>query len=369
MAEIVENCCATGALARASRQGTPDSDEDDEMLNKFWSPGVGGSNATEAIAVDLFGDEYMEPLKGKSHKKGPLNSQTNSGRSKRSQSSGFDDVCAAFNTYIQAKKKQSRARSTDIEAVSAGGDDYSLDACQDALLELGDIPPVQYIRELTLFKDREWAEVFYAYSCAYVPSYDPSVVVKGEVLARWRWDGSAHDNAVLVDSITRADLHFPHPPHGKYYLVDVGFTNLPRFLAPFRSQQYHLQEFCGRHYSGPKELFNHRRSSLHNVIERTFDVLKKRFPILRSMPNYKPTRQGPLVIACCVVHNWIHLYIAMDPFFMEADNEMVAKAAADRFVGGQVDYVDMSQHKLLYRSNLRDAIATAMWENHVGHRL
>ncbi|XP_028092797.1 uncharacterized protein LOC114292987 [Camellia sinensis] len=89
------------------------------------------------------------------------------------------------------------------------------------------------------------------------------------------WEGSAHDNAILVDSITRADLQFPHPPNGKYYLVDAGFINMSGFLAPFRFQRYHLQEFHGRHYSGPKELFNHRHSSLRNIIERTFGVLKK----------------------------------------------------------------------------------------------
>ena len=160
-------------------------------------------------------------------------------------------------------------------------------------------------------------------------------------------------------------IHYLHV--GKYYLVDAGFTNMPGFLAPFRSQRYHLQEFHGRHYSGPKELFNHGHSSLRNGIERTFGVLKKRFPILRSMPNYKSTRQGPLVIACCVVHNWIRLHAAMDPFFMEADNEMAAETKVDGLVGDQADYVDMSQHGLTSQSNVRDAIATAMWQNHVGY--
>ncbi|CAL5323738.1 unnamed protein product [Camellia sinensis] len=101
MAEIVENCCATWALSRASTQGALDSEEEDDMLNKFWNPDVGGSNAggsnaAEAIPVDLYGDEYMDPAKGKSHKRGPTTSQTDSGRSKKSRSSGFDDVCAAF---------------------------------------------------------------------------------------------------------------------------------------------------------------------------------------------------------------------------------------------------------------------------------
>ncbi|XP_028103956.1 uncharacterized protein LOC114303005 [Camellia sinensis] len=415
MAEIVENCCATGALSRASTQGALDSEEEDDMLNKFWNPDVGGSNAggsnaAEAISVDLFGDEYMDPAKGKSHKRGPTTNQTDSGRSKKSRSSGFDDVCAAFTSYVQAKTGHSRARENEAEAVRAGGDDYSLDACQDALLELGDIPPVQYIKALTLFKDKEWRRQNHMSSdrennsmeissdededCvgaidgtlvdAWVPASRQNTfrgrksTISQNVLAACDfdmlftfinsgWEGSAHDNAILIDSITRADLQFPHPPNGKYYLVDAGFTNMPGFLAPFRSQRYHLQEFRGRHYSGPKELFNHRHLSLRNVIERTFGVLKKRFPILRSMPNYKSTRQGPLVIACCVVHNWIRLHAAMDPLFMEADNEMAAEAEADELVENQADYVDMSQHGLTYQSNIRDAIATAMWQNHVGH--
>ncbi|XP_028075956.1 uncharacterized protein LOC114278149 [Camellia sinensis] len=388
----------------------------------------------------------MDPVKGKSHKKGPATSQTDSGHSKKSRSSGFDDVCAAFTSYVQAKTGHSRARENETEAVSAGGNDYSLDACQDALLELGDIPPLQYVRALTLFKDKEWrrqrhmssdrenntmelsskedevVDDFMDFlmialmhnhtnaSRGFFPGsryeqYDcPDCVgaIDGTLVDAWvsasrqntfrgrkatvlqnvlaacdfdmlftfinsGWKGSAHDNAILVDSITRADLQFPHPPNGKYYLVDAGFTNMPGFLAPFRSQRYHLQEFRGHRYAGPKELFNHRHSSLRSVIERTFGVLKKRFPILRSMPNYKSTRQGPLVIACCVVHNWIRLHAAMDPFFMEADNEMAAEAEADGLVGDQADYVDMSQHGLTSQSNVGDAIAIAMWQNHVHH--
>ncbi|XP_028060847.1 uncharacterized protein LOC114264431 [Camellia sinensis] len=381
MADIVENCWATGALSRISTQGALDSDEEDEILNKFWSPEAGGSNAAETILVDLFGDEYMDPAKGKSHKRGPTSNQSNNGRFKKSRSSGFNDVCAAFTTYIQAKIEHSHARSTDTEAVSASGDEYSLDACQDALLELGDIPPIQYIRALTLFKDKEWRRRNNMSSdiennTMEISSKEDEVIedfmdffMIAFMHDHMNVSSSPHDNAILVDSITRADLQFPHPPHGKYYLVDAGFTNMPGFLALFHSQRYHLEEFHDRHYSGPKELFNRRHSSLRNVTERTFGVLKKRFPILLSMPNYKSTKQGPLVIACCILHNWIRLHADMDPFFMEADNEMAAEAEAeaDGFVGEQADYVDMSQHGLTYQLNLRDAIATVMWQNHVGH--
>ena len=85
------------------------------------------------------------------------------------------------------------------------------------------------------------------------------------------------------------------------------------------------------------------------------------------MPNNKSTRQGPIVIACCVVHNWIRLLAVMDLFFMDADNEMAAEAEADGLLGDQPDYVDMSQHVLTSQLNVRDAIATAMLQNYFHH--
>ncbi|XP_028124945.1 putative nuclease HARBI1 [Camellia sinensis] len=102
----------------------------------------------------------------------------------------------------------------------------------------------------------------------------------------------------------------------KYYLVDAGYTHMPGYVAPYRGQKYHLQEFNRRRrYHGPQELFNHRHSSLRNVIERTFRVLKQRFPLLRHMSRYDMVRQGPIVMACCVLHNWIRTVQEQDEFF------------------------------------------------------
>ena len=46
--------------------------------------------------------------------------------------------------------------------------------------------------------------------------------------------------------------------------------------------RYHLKEYSRIESQNAKELFNHQHSSLRNVIERTFGVLKKRFPIITS---------------------------------------------------------------------------------------
>ncbi|XLU95143.1 hypothetical protein S245_009495, partial [Arachis hypogaea] len=66
----------------------------------------------------------------------------------------------------------------------------------------------------------------------------------------------------------------------KYYLGDAGFMLKPGILTPYRGVRYHLKEYSVREPQNPKELFNHRHSSLRNVIERCFGVLKKRFLII-----------------------------------------------------------------------------------------
>lgn len=92
---------------------------------------------------------------------------------------------------------------------------------------------------------------------------------------------------------------------GYYYAVDSRYSNIPGFLTPYL--RYHLRDYRGprKEPRSSMELFNYRHSSLCNVIERYFGVLKCRFRILKVMPNYPPHRQRLIPIACCVLHNFI----------------------------------------------------------------
>lgn len=68
------------------------------------------------------------------------------------------------------------------------------------------------------------------------------------------------------------------------------------------------------------------------TIERCFGVLKNRFPILKLMPSYKPSRQRLIVTACCAIHNYIRkwnlpdelfrIWEEMDDIELEAVNEV-----------------------------------------------
>ncbi|XP_062088771.1 uncharacterized protein LOC133795333 [Humulus lupulus] len=130
------------------------------------------------------------------------------------------------------------------------------------------------------------------------------------------WEGTANDSRVLLDAM-RKDDNFPMPPQGKYYVVDSGYPNMSGFLAPYRGERYHLRRFRGRgnHPRGAMELFNYRHSSLRNVIERCFGLLKARFPILKSMPPYLLGKQRRIPISCCAIHNWIRMHFINDEMF------------------------------------------------------
>ncbi|XP_031090557.1 protein ALP1-like [Ipomoea triloba] len=117
------------------------------------------------------------------------------------------------------------------------------------------------------------------------------------------WEGSAHDGRVLRDAISRTNGL--RVPQGCYYLVDAGYCNAKGFLAPYRGQRYHLNEFHGRQPQFAEEYFNMKHSRARNVIERCFGLLKGKWKILAS-PSFFPIKtQVNIIIACCLLHNLI----------------------------------------------------------------
>ena len=61
------------------------------------------------------------------------------------------------------------------------------------------------------------------------------------------------------------------------------------------------------------------------AIERAFGVLKKRFPIVTSTtkPNYCVDTQNEIILACCILHNYL---MGVDPdesLIVEVDEEVL----------------------------------------------
>jgi hypothetical protein len=113
------------------------------------------------------------------------------------------------------------------------------------------------------------------------------------------------------------------PIVGYFYLADAGYAVRPGILPPYRGVRYHLKEFQGtRQPENPKELFNHRHSSLRTSVERAFGTLKNRFKILKSQSFFSFRTQVKIVLACCALHNFIledgpDIYVYDDATWLE----------------------------------------------------
>jgi hypothetical protein len=114
----------------------------------------------------------------------------------------------------------------------------------------------------------------------------------------------------------------------------------------------------------PKELFNLRHASLRNAIERIFGVVKRRFPILESGSEYSLQTQVGFVPALAALHNFIRL--------RSDDAEMVEwEATEDSGLeptpAGEIAFAGREGEDG-GASDLRDRIATAMWDDYLLYR-
>ncbi|XP_016173524.1 uncharacterized protein LOC107616033 [Arachis ipaensis] len=184
------------------------------------------------------------------------------------------------------------------------------------------------------------------------------VTVPEEDKSRYRTrKGSTSDSRVLRDAISRRNnLKIPI---GNYYLVDAGYTNCKGFLAPYRQTRYHVQEWAyGR--NAPRnfrEYFNKKHSSARNIIERCFGLLKKRWAILRSPCFYQIKTQNKIIIACCLLQNFIRLNMDSDPeedISLENEQVLIGEEHGDNQDGDDemIDSVEGSNEWNDWRDNL-----------------
>ena len=176
------------------------------------------------------------------------------------------------------------------------------------------------------------------------------------------WEVSAHDGRVLNDAKGKGLRIFP----GKYYLGDAGYGLTRYCLTPYRGVRYHLKEWARGNESpqNKEELFNLRHSSLRNVIERIFGVLKNRFPLLVRMHSFPFKYQCKLVKIAAMLHNFIRVNQGDDDF--DVVDEAAAAAAAEVPDEGLFAFDDT--HSTNELNAWRDDIAQRMWDAYLAVR-
>lgn len=136
------------------------------------------------------------------------------------------------------------------------------------------------------------------------------------------------------------------------------------FIAPFQGVRYHVHEYRGANQlpRNARELFNHRHSSLSNVIQRSFHVLKTRFPILKLAPQYAFHIQRDIVIAACVLHNYIRRELKNDWLFSSVEGTTVDEMP-DLDEHPDIGLVPSVQEQVAF--SMRESISAEMWDHFI----
>lgn len=113
--------------------------------------------------------------------------------------------------------------------------------------------------------------------------------------------------------------------------------------------------------SNPKELFNYRHSQLRNVIERTFGIWKKQFPILSSTSEYSFPTQVDKVISLAALYNFIKSKGEEDFDFSNNNDDSLNVPSLSI-----AEYSNESQDS--YMKLQRDRIALQMWSDYIAGR-
>ena len=100
-------------------------------------------------------------------------------------------------------------------------------------------------------------------------------------------------------------------------------------------------------------MFNLRHSSLRVTVERVFGALKNKFKIFDQKPFHTSPTQVKLVLACCILHNWILEWGGVDKYFPEEED---VTPDTDDDVGHGIAANDQEAWK-----TLRQEMADAMW--------
>ena len=144
---------------------------------------------------------------------------------------------------------------------------------------------------------------------------------------------------------------------GKYYLVDAGYGAKPGFLPPFQAVRYHLNEWGRNPVQNEKKLFNRRHCSLRIIVEQAFGALKRRFKVLDDASPFFPYEtQVDIVIACCIIHNWV-IEDGSDEFNEPDDND---EDTQDTIYAGTA-----SENAIMLA--FRQGLADQMWADRQSH--
>ena len=114
-----------------------------------------------------------------------------------------------------------------------------------------------------------------------------------------------------------------------------------------------------------KELFNLRHASLRNVIERIFGVIKRKYKILNTPPEYSIDTQSDLILGIAALHNFCRGLDGskVDDYITELEGEI--EDNEDTIIVDQGASIRDPESRAIELK--RDQIAEKMWLDYQGY--
>lgn len=111
-------------------------------------------------------------------------------------------------------------------------------------------------------------------------------------------DGGVIETTEFYHRLKNDLLNIPKPekPTMPYVFIgDEAFALKPNFLKPF----------CQKELNEERRIFNYRLSRARRVVENVFGILVSRFRIFQTPINFKLETIDSVIMACCVLHNFL----------------------------------------------------------------
>jgi len=159
-----------------------------------------------------------------------------------------------------------------------------------------------------------------------------------------RWPGSTHDATIFNNS--RLYRRLETGEFGSYLLVaDGGYRNTNYMATPHLNTQ-----------TAEEQLYNTSHISTRNVVERSYGILKRRWPVLSMGMRVRIRTVQSIIVACAVLHN-----IAIDardqipPDEIDGVNDLMAAVA--------VPHEPVADRDSAARNNARDRLTRQYFHN------
>lgn len=116
-------------------------------------------------------------------------------------------------------------------------------------------------------------------------------------------DGAVFRESTLKRALDMNILQFPENSHLPGQQVKVPYVFVADEAFPLSERI--LKPYSSRGLSVERRIFNYRLSRARRVVENAFGILANRWRILLTNINLSPEKVQNIVLACCVLHNFL----------------------------------------------------------------